>query len=121
MYVCPARNSHGQCIKRRHVFEFMNLFRATTSHRSMIIIINDNVDEERQIVSSISFAMKCLVLSTMYTRSNIECLHICILSIGRMSKSRWLIRKVFARNIEINNQKCNNNKVFLGATVIFRV
>lgn len=63
----------------------MNLFRATTHHGSMVIIIN--VDDEQRIVSSASFATKRDIICSV--RSNVEyAIRIRILSIGRISKSR---------------------------------
>lgn len=84
----------------------MNLFRAATRHGSMVIIINDNVDEKRRIVSSISSAMDRAVLSiATYIRSNIEC-HIYMRSPvdwqnvkGLLADSRGVCAKL--RNIEL--------------------
>lgn len=84
--MCRIHNSHRS--SDAFFDAAMNLFRAATRHGSMIIIINDNVDEKRWIVSSISSAMKRAVLSiAAYIRSNVECHMYAVPSIGRMSKS----------------------------------
>lgn len=49
----------------------MDLFRATTRHGSMVIIIN--VDEEQRIVSSVSFMMKRGIICCVHMCANVEC------------------------------------------------
>lgn len=90
IHVCRAHNSQQQQHGSGAFFDAaMNLFRAATRHGSMVIIINDNVDEKRRIVSSISCAMERAVFylsrHTYVRTSNATYIH-AVPSIGRMSK-----------------------------------